>query len=635
MDDLDLPELVVDPNEQVTGIPLLPESALAQMTQEEADAYVAILRTQLASRSPLDLACLLRPETERWEHIELLNEYIVALCEYRLTAEGPVPAERVQWWYDPRPARGDTSRHSKRRRYVDSVYDVPRRGIRGYGAFDRETKEPIVFNLAVSMMPRAGKSYIITETTPLWALLQDPDLQIGLATYSDTFAGDWGEQMKQLTLLHHAQCEEEGVAPLLPYPDGGARAARDIFKVQGHLGKIRYTGTGGAVTGKTLNMRIADDLVKNEEDMLSDANRAQIQRFIDSTWKTRNTRRFGKPGQRIFLPIPVEIRMGTRWHRMDPIGYSCYDPETNEPNPEWCILNIPALATKGPDEDPLGREIGEAHDNAAGLVEADLEDLRAKNPRTFSALYQGNPAIEGGGLINTNFRDWWYDKSGEHFCWRASPAEAGEVPELMMVPVAETISFAAADMAATKKTASDFTVLGTFAYSREHDMVFITSWYRDHLTTDQYVETLVPVIEDYGCFPTVVENVTYGQVFGQALERQKLDVEYADAQGDKVARAVSSRVSERIRKGGLRVQRGAPYISLLVSECGLFPNDEHDDQVDVIAFANAFVNKFPDWTPPKVAKQPSIVEQIEEHALAAAKRRSARGSRRRWGAIKR
>lgn len=592
------------------------------MTPAERTRYEELLRLDVAKQSPLDLACLIYPETKRWPHLELLNEYLVALAEYRLTSAGPVPAGEVQWWYESVAAKP-----LQTRTLVQSPNDIPEQDqISAYGAFDRRSGAPIVFQLAVSMMPRAGKSRLTTEVFPLWLLLLEEDLQIGLATYSDTFAGDWGEAMKMNLLNHHSSYEEDGKTPFLPYPEGGPRAARDILKVRGSSGRIRYTGTGGAVTGKTLHVPIADDLVKNEDDILSEAVRTSIHRFIDSTWTTRKTR-FMKPGTP--FPFAFEVRMATRWHRMDPIGYSCYDEDTNEPNQAWCILNIPALCN---DEatDPLGRKLGEGHPNAAGLTRADLERLKAADPRTFSALYQGSPVAEGGNLISTDFKSYWLSPDGEHIMWRqlAPDAEPGvDVPEIHTVPLNETVRFAAADMAATKKSASDYTVLGTFAYSREHDMLFITSWFRNRITTDQYNEELVPIIEDHQCSTTVVENVTYGQTFGQGLERRNMQVEFAPAVSDKVARIIDSQVSGRIRKGKLRVPSGgaAPWLDVLVGEVGLFPNDDHDDQPDVLAFANLFVRDLPDWNPPSERKVKTPMQVMDEQA----DRQHRRGRRRR------
>ena len=65
------------------------------LTPSEAVVYAGILEKELALKSPLDLATLMFPETRRWPHLELLNEYLVALTEYRLTAVGPVPESGV------------------------------------------------------------------------------------------------------------------------------------------------------------------------------------------------------------------------------------------------------------------------------------------------------------------------------------------------------------------------------------------------------------------------------------------------------------------------------------------------------------------------------------------------------------
>lgn len=596
---------------------------LTHATPEEVAHYEFLLRKELAMVSPLDLALLMFPDWKAWPHLVLLNEHLLALVEYRLTISGPKPAENIRWWYRP-------INSSKREPALGPHHIPEQEEIKGFGAYDVESGEEVLFQLAVSMMPRAGKSRLITEVFPVWLLLQDPDMQIGVGTYSDTFAADWGETMRN-RMIEHAEgddSDKQKYLRFLPYPEGGARAARDVFKVQGAQGKVRFTGTGGAVTGKTLHVLIGDDFLKNDQEAQSEADRAQMQRFLDTTWKTRKTRNMTAG---CYLPIPVEVLMATRWHQADPIGYRVFDPETHEQYPDWCYLNIPALATEGPEGDPLGRQKGAAHANAAGYSQEGLEELRAKDPATFSALYQGSPSVEGGGLLSTEFRSFWSKEVGGEtwLFWQTiegNTAEGG-VPLTLSVPLSECIVFAAADMAATKKTASDYTVLGVFAYSREHKTGFILDWYRERITTDQYMTELTPLLQEYGVATTAIENVTYGQMFGQALEAQRYQTEMMDATQDKVARLVSSGVSNMIRRGALRAPRGAAWIGALKNEAGIFPKGEHDDQVDVLSFAGKFISELPDWRPPVVRKQLTIVEEIEAQVLRQQKAKGRSRSR--------
>lgn len=592
---------------------LSPEE-LALLTPEEADIYANMLEHELALRSPLDLALLMFPETRRWPQLELLNDHLVALSEYRLTASGPVSASQVVWWYTPLNASS-----AERTVLCETPEEIPEE-VDAYGAYDRDSGEEIVFRLSISMRPRAGKSRLVTEVFPFWLQLQGAgDLQVGVGTYSDTFAWDWGGMARDFAL------EFAKRHPWFPTPAGGARAGREIFNVEGRKGRIRYVGVGGGITGKTLHVLIGDDFIKNDEEAQSDAIRQQSHRFYDRTWKTRRTRDISPKAR---FPIPIEVLMATRWHEDDVTGHACYDDETKEARNDWCILNIPALS-KG-DGDPLGRPEGQAHPNAAGETRADMERLRADDPRGFSALYQGEPSPEGGGLIPNTFGSWWYSEDRSFFMWRGKPegAPAEEVPQVLSVRVSECLRFTAADMAATKNTTSDWTVLFPCAYSREFQKLFVLDRYKEKITTDQYVEELVPFILDHDAPNVLVENVTYGQKFQQDLRRlrlkggefKRLTAEEMPKMADKVARALTSGLPAMVRRKQVLLPKDAVFREDTASEVGLFPYATHDDQVDALVFAAWFVNEMPNWRPPVVREEKTFEDEIDEHALQAARR---------------
>ena len=599
-----------------TAAELLTADEVALLTPNEAEVYATLLEQTLAMRSPLDLAEIMFPETRRWPQLVLLNEYLLALSEYRLTAKGPIPAEEVRWWYI---REGDTT---GKRHPALGPHHIPE-DVDAYGAEDRRSGDPVVFRLSISMRPRAGKSRLVTETFPFWLQLQGGgNLQIGVGTYSDTFAWDWGVAARDFA-LQFARGHS-----WFPLPAGGQRAGREIFNVEGRSGKIRYVGVGGGITGKTLHVLIGDDFIKNDEEAQSEATRKQSHRFYDRTWKTRRTRDL-TPGCR--FPIPIEVLMATRWHEDDVTGHASYDEETREVRNDWCVLNIPALS-KG-EGDPLGRPAGQAHPNAAGETREDMERLRADDPRGFSALYQGEPSPEGGGLIPSTFGAWW--AKDDHYLWRqADPdALAGAAPRVFSVHKDECVRFTAADMAATKTTAADWTVLFACAYSREHDILFVLDRYKEKITTDQYVEKLVPFILDHDAGTVLVENVTYGQKFQQDLERlrrngeRSLSAEEMPKMADKVARVLTSGLPSLMRRKQVLLPKDASYRDDVAAEVGLFPFATHDDQVDALAFAAWFIKEMPAWRAKKVVKVPTLADEIDAHVEKQA-RAGARARRR-------
>jgi hypothetical protein len=95
---------------------------------------------------------------------------------------------------------------------------------------------------------------------------------------------------------------------------------------------------------------------------------------------------------------------------------------------------------------------------------------------------------------------------------------------------------------------------------------------------------------------------------------------------DKVARVLSSGLPSMMRQLNVLVKKDEVWREDMASEVGLFPFASHDDQVDCLAFAAWYINELPNWKPKKERPVPSFTEEIEEHALKAAK--TKRGGRR-------
>ena len=590
---------------------VLSREDLAKASPAELARYKQLLQRDIARRSPLDLAKFLFPETRRWQHLEILNDHLVALTEYRLTAKGPRAKQDIRWEYRLEP---DSPLET-----VMSPFDIPEI-VDTYRAYDVTDNETVVFRLSIAMMPRAGKSRLVTETFPLWMLIHDPWVEIALGTYSDDFAKDWGGATRDLAL----RLKDE--YPWLPQPAGGERASKEIFNVEGTTGKIRFSGVGGGLTGKGFQGLIGDDFIKNDTEAQSPASRKNAHGFYDTTWKSRKTRDL-RPEAR--FPIPFEVLMATRWHESDVTGYACYDEE-GVPRPDWCILTIPALC-EDPATDPLHRPKGAAHPNAAGLTRTDLEGLRRDNATAFSSLYQGSPAPAEGNLISPRFAHYG-SSTRDGVLYYTFTDEEGTVQH---VSAAECITFASLDMAATKSTQADYTVLGVFRYNREHARCFIIDWYRDKITADEYVEKTVPFMVQHGVSVILVENVTYGQSYSQLMRRQGFRVDTMPAVADKVARMITSGLQAQVTTQGLLLPHGADFEAKLINEVGLFPNGDNDDQIDVLSFQAQYVQDLPRYRARPEPRELTLAEQIDVHVEKQAKARRTGRRKDQWSQLRR
>lgn len=517
-----------------------------------------------ALRSPLDLAVIMYPETRRWPQVVLLNQYLVALVEYRLTANGPVPADDVRWWYEK-----DGKRHP-----ALSPNQIPWDA----SDFGADTpKGPVVFRLQVSMMPRAGKSRIITESFIPWLHLRFPGIQTGLATYNDDFAKDWGGRVRD------KMSEMSRLWDFFPSPKTNRENQANVRLDNG--GRMRFVGRGGSITGKTLNVLLSDDLIKNSEEAESTAERESAKKFYDNSWLTRRTEEASGA-----LPIPVEVAMGTRWHVDDVLNHAVQ----SAPH-QWCTLIVPALCTNEV-TDPLQRALDEPHPNAAGLRKRALLDLKQKDPNNFACLYQGDPILEEGTAL---------PRRTEKNLYRELGRGRYQLTDGTVIKDDDCLRFSGADLAATKRNHNDWTVVVHGLYHPPTDVLLITrEGFYDRITTDEYMERLLPVIEAHGPRVTTTENITYGKVFGEELEQHGWRVEYNPHGGkDKLSRVNISKLPVRLRQGTIvfpapDLHAGDPqWLRAYDDEAPAFPAGKHDDVVDALAHLCYWVEQLPKFRP--------------------------------------
>jgi hypothetical protein len=337
------------------------EELLEYATADEAEALRGWLAAQYALNSPLDYACYVSPETERYDHVEMINEWIIALCEFRLyhTGPGPVPI----WMYRRQDGTIET---------VESVWDIPLQpSDEGYskdnpveewwGQHPTEPSLRVVFRLALAMGPRMGKSWITTRHTPGWYLSRWPDRKVAVITYSDDFSWEWGD-------IINVQLQDDNDFV-------NTKGNRTFIKELDHKGEMRFAGIGGKITGTGFHLGVIDDPFKNAEEAMSEATRNNKDNWYGSTWLTRKE------------PRAVEILMFTPWHEDDISGRRVFEDETRQVRKNWAYLALPALALdpddfEEPYEDPLGRSPGQAL-CPARRTKAELEAIREEDPLWF------------------------------------------------------------------------------------------------------------------------------------------------------------------------------------------------------------------------------------------------------------
>ena len=209
--------------------------------------------------------------------------------------------------------------------------------------------------------------------------------------------------------------------------------AVDEWELKGHRGGMICRGVGGGLTGRSVDLLIIDDPVKNAKEAASKSVQNDVWDWYQTTAKTR------------FTATAVQILIMTRWHEEDLAG-KLMQKEAGG----WEILELPALARE---DDPLGRKEGEPLWPEIGKDKDFFDEIRhgpkgedgkrsgGTSAHWFSAMYQQRPSPDEGNMWK---RQWWqyYDR--------------------LPVEEANPIGYTIIDLAHTKTTRADWTILATW-----------------------------------------------------------------------------------------------------------------------------------------------------------------------------
>lgn len=254
--------------------------------------------------------------------------------------------------------------------------------------------------ILLSAPPQVGKSLTITESFQSWILTKYPRLGVLTLGYASDFAARFGrrnrdkfqEMAPKLThgrvkLHDKVQSTEEWETMILD------KASRVYVNSNGGMSAA---GLRGVVTGKTGNVVVIDDPIKNMQDAMSEV---MIEGNIEAFMSTVETRLLGNPGS-------LCIVMATRWVTNDLLGW------LRRHRKDYIVgdYNYPALATEtNVTRDPLQRGIGEGlcpemgkDDSWAKVIEQSY--LASEGAHVFNSLFQGEPSNEKGNLFKSD--DW-------------------------------------------------------------------------------------------------------------------------------------------------------------------------------------------------------------------------------------
>jgi predicted phage terminase large subunit-like protein len=243
--------------------------------------------------------------------------------------------------------------------------------------------------LMVFMPPQNGKSELVSRRFPAYALGKRPDLRIIGASYSADLAGDMCRDVQKVM----ASDEYRVLFPAsqLPTHRDPERRMALHFELVNQRGYYRAAGVGGGITGKTANIGIIDDPVKNREEAESETYRKAVWGWYTSTFYTRL---FGDTGA-IILCL-------TRWHEDDLAGRLLRNMRDDPGADQWTVLNFPAMAEADRHAEDR-REVGAPLWPSKYPIEELQRRRNVSGEYDWQALYQQRPTPPGGAMFK---REW-------------------------------------------------------------------------------------------------------------------------------------------------------------------------------------------------------------------------------------
>lgn len=430
----------------------------------------------------------------------------------------------------------------------------------------------LILRLITAMPPRHGKSELSSHYFPVWYLGNWPDRWVGLAAYGDQYAATWGQKVRDT--LNRVGPELFGVRV------SANTSARDYWTLERWTGTrwvpaeggMFTAGVGGSMTGKGAHLLLVDDPIKNDQE-------ANSETYRDRHWEwwlaTASTRLMAPDG---FEDGSAAVT-ATRWHEDDLTGRLKVGQDEEELGDEaepWTELSLAALYEEGMDEDPLGRQPGDA------LWPEKFPERRLRRIRRrlgsywWNSLYQQRPQPASGGVFSRlTFR----------YCRLTQGVlELDQGVTVKRWRMADCLVFGTMDLAASTKTSADYTVLSTWALTPHRELALVDV-VRDRFEGPDQLPLITRAHQRWHHAYIAVEAVAYQLTMVQNALRAGLPVKRLEVDKDKLSRALGAQPF--LEGGQVYWLHGAPWLQEWEDELTAFPKTKHDDQVDTFSAAAA------------------------------------------------
>jgi predicted phage terminase large subunit-like protein len=408
--------------------------------------------------------------------------------------------------------------------------------------------------LIISTSPRHGKSLLSSRLLPAAYLLQHPERQVAICSYSAELAEGFSREAREFYRNAGGMLDPSNQSVNRWGTEGG--------------GGCWATGIGGSVTGRSASLIIADDTVKGREEADSPRTMEKLWSFYQGSLYTRLEPKHG-----------AIVVVATRWGENDLTG-RLLEMEANAPEEareNWTIIDWPAISEDPGSRPPLPQHCEIISDWRQRPGEAlcpqrydtyDLERIRqAVGAREWSALYQQRPAPIGGNMFDP---EWWQ--------YYESDAELPVMDRIML----------SVDCTFTSNSDSDY-VVGTVV-GQAGIRFYLIDMYREKTDINGTISMILRMQNKYQINGTIIELAASGFAAYQLLHTRIPGViGYRPNDRSKVARL--SGIVPVVEAGNVYIPQHAPWLDTFLNEFSLFPAAKNDDICDSMAQAINYMNQ--------------------------------------------
>ena len=395
--------------------------------------------------------------------------------------------------------------------------------------FSDDVKAKRCPRLIINMPPRSLKSETASIRLPLWFMLNNPHMEVILASANQDLANTFSRKARDL--LEEAYIKNNWIDTIAPQ-----NKAIEKWSLT-NKSTFKAVGIGGQSTGFGADILVVDDPLKDMKQANSLRTKDDHWEWFDSVADTRMA-----PGGGIIIVL-------TRWAEDDIAGRLIkHFPE------DWKVIKYKAIA----DEDEDFRKKGEVLHPLRYPIERMLKIKSNKSPQVWYSLYQQEPRVREGNLFKYDFfQNFYY------------PAELP--PQFDFIVTSWDLSFSAT-------TTSDYVAGVTLGL--KDNQVFVLALVHGRF---DFPQTKSKVLENYATFipnATLIEAKANGQAIVDSIKGIISGVVPIVPKEDKVSRA--NAIIPMFEANQVKFPANTDWLLKLTDECLGFPRSPHDDIVDAL-----------------------------------------------------